>query len=591
MTKKILLDVQNVSIGFKNNEICKDISFSLNESEITGIVGESGAGKSVLIQSLLRLNKTKIQGKAFFNGVDLLSKKPKQIKGYLGKEISFVFQEAISSLDPTMKVGLQLTETLRQHFPITFKEAKKRAIELFIEVGIRSAEKRFHQYPHQLSGGLCQRICIAIALCLNPKLIVLDEPTTSLDATIKLQVLELIKKINKERQTTLLIITHDLNVISKMTEKVFVMSSGKIIERGKTNQVLTSPTHAFTKKLIEASSPSILKKEKTLLNTESLLEISHLTKIFKKNEHELHALNDINLTIKSGTTTALVGESGSGKSTLANILIQLIKPSSGKILFDKKPFSDHNLFEYRKKVQLIFQNPFTSLDPLMSVERILKEPFEIHNVPCSRPMLIKLLAEVNMGPIHLSRYPHELSGGQRQRVSIARALSLKPRLLILDEPTSALDLSTQKKILSLLRNLQEKYQLTYLFISHDLNIVKSISDHVAVMYFGKIVEQGASYDIFTTPKHPYTKALLSTMLTATFSQNTRKDILLSGESPSVFSTVRGCAFHTICPYALQQCSTKVPMDIQKDNQILSCHLYNEEATSNKSEIAPTLVNK
>ena len=507
-----ILELKNIQISIGKTTICNNINLAIQQKQVLGIVGESGAGKSILIQSLFKLTKAKLTGEALFLGKNLHGMKLKELRKILGKEVGFVFQEAMDSLNPTMKIGLQFTEMLRQHFPISFKEAKQRSLLLLKEVGIPFPETRFNQYPSELSGGLCQRVCIAIALCCYPKLLILDEPTTSLDTGTKMQILELIQEINRKYKTSILIVTHDLGVISKITDRTIVLHKGEIVEEGKSHLILNSPKHPFTKKLLKAVNPPF-SKPKTTIAKSPLLEVQNLSKTFKNRKYTVNAIDGIDLKIYPGTTLALVGESGSGKTTLSKILLQLLNPTTGKILFEKKPLEKIPLFEYRKNVQIIFQNPFSSLDPLMSVATLLQEPLKIHRIPFSIDTLVKLLEDVGLSPHHLYRYPHQLSGGQRQRVNIARALSLKPKLLVLDEPTSALDMGIKNQIISLLKILQEKYNLSYLFISHDLNIVKSIADTIAVMYLGKIVEIGSCRTIFQEPKHSYTKTLLSTVLT------------------------------------------------------------------------------
>lgn len=509
---KTLLELKDIQVTIGKTKICKNINFSVNEKEILGIIGESGSGKSILIQSLFKLTRAKVEGQAFFLKQDLLEKNLKEIRKILGKEIGFVFQEAMDSLNPTMKIGFQITEMLRSHLPLSFKEATDRGLELLREVGVPSPEKRFYQYPSQLSGGLCQRVCIAIALSCNPKLLILDEPTTSLDAKAKMNILNLIYKINKKHRTTILIITHDFGVISKITDSTIVLHKGEIVERNNSHDLLNNPEHPFTKKLLAASAPPF--SNSRIMNDKApLLKIQGLSKVFNNKNCTTQALDGIELDIYSGSTLALVGESGSGKTTLSKILLQLIKPTKGSIIFGKISIDKIPLSIYRKNVQIIFQNPYSSLDPLMSVSALLQEPLKIHKLPLSTDVLIQLLEDVGLSERHLYRYPHELSGGQRQRVNIARALSLRPKLLVLDEPTSALDMDIKAQIISLLKALQRKYHLSYLFISHDLNTVKSIADSVAVIYLGKIVEIGPCRSIFQNPQHVYTKTLLSALIT------------------------------------------------------------------------------
>jgi len=529
-----ILEVKNLTISIKDKVICKDISFALSANKSLGIVGKSGAGKSVLVQSFLKLNKIKTQGEIFFQNDELTSKTKKELRKYCGTKIAYVFQDAHSSLNPSMTVGKQITEALVYH-NYSYKEAKSKALLLMKEVGIDQVEQRYKQYPFQLSGGICQRICIAIALSLKPKLIIFDEPTTALDATIQHQVLELISKVSKKYKISTLFITHDLGLVAKMCDEVLVLEKGKVVEKGPVDKVILFPLHPHSKKLIGASINQFPDKLQMISQDQKdpFISIKRLHKTFYFHGKSITALNGINLDLYPNKTIALVGESGSGKTTLANLMVKLGRPTQGNIYLEKQPIQSYKEKEFREKVQIIFQNPFSSLNPLMNVYQILSEPFIVHSKPYNQEALESLLEEVKLSKSHLKVYPHQLSGGERQRVSIARSLALKPRFLILDEPTSALDVLIQREILLLLKQLQLKHGLSYLFITHNLSLIRYFADDIAVMYNGKIIEQGNCEAVFKNPAHTYTKRLLSSILSLNCVLEKKKNDKLEKELVSI----------------------------------------------------------
>lgn len=506
--------ISNLTLSFKiygkKQTILKNINFSIQQGESVAIVGESGSGKTTLGKSLLGLNpqsQTVIEaGEILYKNKNLLSLSDSELNSYRGKEIGMIFQDPLSSLNPTMTVGNQVLETVIKHNPkIDRKEAKEKVLKLFEWLGITNARERFNDYPHQFSGGMRQRVVIAIALAPGPKILIADEPTSALDATIQVQILELLKKIQSELKMSIILITHDLSLISSFTTKTAVMYKGEIVEEANTATLLLDPKHSYTKKLLESIPKLHIHKSNRSSHERKespLIEVINLSHNF---------VHNLSFTIKEGQTLGLVGESGSGKTTLALLLMNLLQPKSGTILYKGSPYPKN----YRKEIQMVFQDPYSSLDPRMTVGEIIREPLAIYKLGTKEEQKIrvsKLLAQVGLDNTFLKRYPHELSGGQRQRIAIARALALNPKFLICDEPVSSLDVSIQSQILDLLKKLQKELSLTYLFISHDLAVIKEMSDMIGVMYMGEIVEMEPSDSLFENPIHPYTKNLLSSYL-------------------------------------------------------------------------------
>ena len=521
---KTLLEIKNLSITFEFNEQTVNAvinsSFKINQGECLAIVGESGSGKSVTALAIMRLirsnSQLKISGNAIYDKKNLLNLDESHLQIIRGKKISMIFQEPMTSLNPLHNIEKQISEC----FERKDKSNKLRCIDLLNEVGIENPEHRLAHYPHQLSGGQRQRVMIAMAIANNPDLLIADEPTTALDVTIQKQILDLLDKLRKKYKMSLLLITHDLGIVKKISDRVCVMEKGKIVEQNETSKVFNQPTHHYTKKLINSEPREkkiIKKKNETILSVKNL-NVYYKNKssfFFKNKNNDFQAVKNLSFEIAKGETLGIVGESGSGKSSIAQALIKLIS-SEGNFFFKRKDISslsEKDFRSYRKDIQIIFQDPFASLSPRLTIQDIVIEGLEVHYKEKSKKEMIdltkKIILDVGLDTSMLSRYPHEFSGGQRQRIAIARALILNPELIILDEPTSALDMTVQSQIVDLLLNLQEKKKLTYIFISHDLKIVKALSDKIMVMKSGRIVEFDDKIRIFSKPRDSYTKQLLN----------------------------------------------------------------------------------
>ncbi|HIX43561.1 MAG TPA: ABC transporter ATP-binding protein [Candidatus Kurthia intestinigallinarum] len=531
MTK--LLEIEDLRVSFVSNdrefEAVKGVSFSLNKGETLGIVGESGSGKSVTARSIMRLLPSPPSllkgGSIQFLGQELTNKSDKEMEKIRGKEISMIFQDPMTSLNPTIKVGVQIAEGIRKHRDVTKEQAKRETIELLELVGIKDAENRFKQYAHEFSGGMRQRVMIAMALACQPELLIADEPTTALDVTIQAQILRLMKQMQQKFETSIILITHDLGVVAGMCDKVIVMKEGEIVEANTTEEIFKNPQHPYTKRLLNAL-PKLHEKKKIKPAPElpadmdpsvPLLEVQSLKQYFTVEKgQQFKAVDNISFAIQPGETLGLVGESGSGKTTTGRSILQLNTPTDGDILYKGMAvnrLSRKKLKTLRKEMQIIFQDPYSSLNPRMKVLDIIGKPLDLHKLvktKAERTQRVEELLElVGLEKEHAMRYPHEFSGGQRQRIGIARALAVNPKFIICDEPLSALDVSVQSQIVRLLEDLQQKLGLTYLFIAHDLSMVKHICDRVAVMNNGKIVELAESEELYTNPQHPYTQSLIA----------------------------------------------------------------------------------
>lgn len=520
-----LLTVKQLSISFDGDTgsrpIINNISFALYKGQTLALVGESGSGKSVTAHAILRLLSSHARftsGEIFFDGVDLLKLPIKAMQAVRGSRIAMIFQEPMTSLNPLHTVGKQIAEMVSLHQPVTKQQAYQRALELLTLVELNNPEQRLKSYPHQLSGGQRQRVMIAMALANNPEILIADEPTTALDVTIAQKILELLLRLQEKLGMAILLISHDLNLVRRVTDYVCVMQQGALVEQGKTEQVFTSPQHPYTCLLLDAEpngEPARTEVGNTLLECKNLkvwFPIKH--GFLQRTVAHVKAVDGINIKLAQGQTLGVVGESGSGKSTLGLALLRLIE-SQGPIVFAGNAlhcFTNKQLRPLRRQLQIVFQDPFGSLSPRMSVAEIIGEGLDVHNIgdkPQREQTIIQTLIEVGLDPETRHRYPHEFSGGQRQRISIARALVLKPQLIVLDEPTSALDRTVQKQVVELLRDLQVKYNLTYLFISHDLAVVKALCHQLIVMRDGKVVEAGCAKSIFSQPQDNYTKQLLA----------------------------------------------------------------------------------
>ena len=555
------LEIKNLNISYATRKetivASKDVEFILERGEILGIVGESGSGKSTIANAIINLidppgeitdGSIKIDGNELRNNEEFIQKAR-------GKKIGFVFQDPQTSLNPLFKIKDQLIETIQTHLNLNYQDSLERSIKLLKEVGIENAEQRIEDYPHQFSGGMRQRVVIALAISCEPDLIIADEPTTALDVSIQHQILKLLKHLTVKRNLAVMIITHDMGVIAETTDRVIVMRYGKIVEQGKTQDILTNPQSNECKSLVMSVPPTNKKIDRfKLLNPdggelsdsslnltnsiiknwavrdishEKLLDFKNVTKIFdeqsivmsKKENDKLKALDDVSFEIYEGESFGLVGESGSGKSTIAKIITNLVKPTAGEVFFENISLHDPKnkkiKNKYRGQIQMIFQDPYSSLNPRFKVKDIIAEPIKFFQRNINSADVDKnvndLIDIVGMTRQSLDRYPHEFSGGQRQRISIARALATRPRLLICDEPTSALDVSIQAQVLNLLKDLQDELNLTILFISHDLPVIRQMCDRITVLRNGKVCEVNDTENLFNNPTHEYTKELIHLM--------------------------------------------------------------------------------
>ncbi|WP_295881174.1 ABC transporter ATP-binding protein [uncultured Bartonella sp.] len=523
-----LLSVRDLSVMFrqdgKETLAVDHISFEINSGETLALVGESGSGKSVTALSILKLLSYPMashpSGEILFDNKDLMKLDEKSLQKVRGKDIAMIFQEPMTSLNPLHTVERQVSEVMKVHEGMSDKDARQRTIELLTQVGIREPEKRLSSFPHQLSGGQRQRVMIAMALANNPKLLIADEPTTALDVTVQAQILELLEKLKQERSMSMLFITHNLGIVRKFADRVCVMTGGKIVETGKTADIFNHPQHDYTKKLLAAepkgNPPKADKNAPVVMEGEKVRVWFPVKKgFFRRTVDYIKAVNDIDVTIREGQTLGVVGESGSGKTTLGLALTRMIS-SQGHIRFNGKDiehFSFKQMRPLRRHIQIVFQDPFGSLSPRMSVGEIIAEGLLIHeknlNYEERDERVVRALEEVDLDPETRNRYPHEFSGGQRQRIAIARAMVLNPRFVMLDEPTSALDMSVQAQVVDLLRTLQQKHNLAYLFISHDLKVVKALANDLIVMRNGRMVEHGPAEEVFSSPKTEYTRALMN----------------------------------------------------------------------------------
>ena len=647
----ILLDVQDLHVHFETSRgkvrAVEGLSFNVRKGEVVAIVGESGSGKSVSALSIMRLlpkHTARVNGRITFDGRSLLDLDDEEMRKIRGHHISMIFQEPMTSLNPILTIGLQITEPLQIHLGMTDEQARARAIELLGLVGIPDPARRLEQYPHQFSGGMRQRVMIAIGLACNPQLIIADEPTTALDVTIQAQILELMKDLSRKLNIALIVITHNLGVVARYADRVIVMYAARLVEEGEADNVFHRPRHPYSMGLlrsvprldrprgakletIEGLPPNlalaqsgcrfaprcpfkiaVCDTEPALLNTdtgglsrchrheeiaagklvwgatssgaqqaialkpEALLSVRNLTKTFEVRggfrgvRGAVRAVQDVSFEIHPGETLGLVGESGCGKTTVGRLILKLENPTSGEIRFagaDLASASAAEMKAIRRKIQVIFQDPYSSLNPRMTVGQIIAEPLNVYKLaPDSKKAnerVAQLLEQVGLRPEMAVRYPHQLSGGQRQRVGIARALAMEPSFIVCDEAVSALDVSIQGQIINLLEDLQRRLGLAYLFIAHDLAVVRHISMRVVVMYFGKIMEIADRDTIYREPLHPYTKVLLDAApVPDPTIEKGREPRLIKGELPSHLSPPSGCVFNTRCPLASQECREIVP---------------------------------
>ncbi|WP_321866532.1 ABC transporter ATP-binding protein [Burkholderia cenocepacia] len=522
-----LLSLERLHVRFGDTVAVDDVTLAIGRGERVALVGESGSGKSVTALSILRLLRdAEVSGAIRFAGQDLVAKSEREMRGLRGSDIAMIFREPMTALNPLYTIGVQIGETIVLHDGVSAVEARKRAIALLARTGIAEPEKRVDSYPHQLSGGQRQRAMIAMALACRPRLLLADEPTTALDVTIRAQIVDLLLELQREgaekRGMAILLITHDLNLVRHFAQRVAVMEHGRLVESGPVERIFTAPEHPYTQRLLNSRPQRAVTPVMPIAPV--VLDARHVSVQFARKRPgfagwfgtvPVTAVADVSVSVRQGETLGIVGESGSGKSTLAMALLGLQKTAGGEIEFQGRALSTYRGREQtalRSNMQVVFQDPFSSLSPRHTIERIVGEGLELHRPDMTpdarRAKSLAVLREVGLDRTVLHRYPHEFSGGQRQRIAIARALVLEPRILILDEPTSALDVSIQQQVLKLLANLQQKYNLGYVFISHDLEVIGAMAHRVAVMQDGAVVESGEVSDVFTRPSHPYTQKLL-----------------------------------------------------------------------------------
>ncbi|ABA77620.1 dipeptide ABC transporter ATP-binding protein [Rhodobacter sphaeroides] len=522
-----VLDVKGLRVAFQTNDgevqAVRGIDLSVMPGETVAIVGESGSGKSQTTMALMGLlaQNGRATGSALYRGRELIGLSERELNKVRGDKITMIFQEPMTSLDPLYRIGDQLAEPLRFHRGLSKREARPRIVELLRLVGIPEPERRIDSYPHELSGGQRQRVMIAMALACDPDILIADEPTTALDVTIQAQILTLLADLQKRLGMAILFITHDLGIVQRFADRVYVMQAGEVVETGETAALFEAPSHPYTRMLLDAEPEGT--KAPPPETAPVLMEGRNVEVVFSSGgglfeaPNELRAVDGVSVRLRQGQTIGVVGESGSGKSTLGRALLRLL-PSAGLVTFEGRELARDaaEMRPLRRRMQLVFQDPFGSLSPRMTVGRIITEGLKIHEPDLSTRERDRragaALAEVGLSPAMRNRYPHEFSGGQRQRIAIARSMILKPRVIVLDEPTSALDRSVQKQIVDLLRDLQARHGLSYLFISHDLAVVRALADYILVMKEGRIVEEGQTADIFDRPQEAYTRTLMAAAL-------------------------------------------------------------------------------
>ena len=526
-----LVQIKNLSVGFqshnKRSNVVKSISFEIPKGKTVALVGESGSGKTVTALSILKLLPYPAafhdSGEIIYNNFNLLKLKQNEIQKIRGKNISAIFQEPMTSLNPLHTIEKQVNEILMIHSSISYTEATTKTKKLLSQVGLENISKRIKAYPHELSGGQRQRVMIAMSIANNPDLLIADEPTTALDVTVQSQILDLIQNIQQQMGMSILFISHDLTVVKKIADYVCIMKDGEFVEKNFTENIFSNPQHSYTKELITSQTKKKVFEnygDKSILQINGLKVWYPITKgILRRTVDYVKAIDSLNFNLKTKQTLGIVGESGSGKTSLVLAILKLIS-SKGNIIFDNQNLNKigkNKMKNLRKEIQIVFQDPFSSLSPRMTIEQIISEGLEIHQKKLSKDekkdKIKKIIKEVGLDyeDIH-QRFPHEFSGGQRQRIAIARALVLKPKLLILDEPTSALDVSIQNQILQMLNDLQKKFDLSYIFISHNMNIIKAMSDYILVLRNGKVIEEGNANEIFVEPRTEYTKKLIQAIL-------------------------------------------------------------------------------
>ena len=645
-----LLEIRNLSVSFATRHgaftAVDGFDLTLERNEVLAIVGESGSGKSVAMlaaMGLLPPTATVTADRMAFDGADLLSMSASERRRIAGKDMAMIFQEPMSSLNPCFNVGFQIGETLKTHLDLKRAERDRRIVELLAEVGIPDPERRARAYPHQLSGGMSQRVMIAMALACRPKLLIADEPTTALDVTIQAQILDLLMRERRDNGMGLVLITHDMGVVAETADRVIVQYAGQEMEINATREMFADPHHPYTAALLAAlperangrrlpAIPGVVPgpfdrprgcvfsqrcafvfdacrdfraaagdarawprplsdaigrwdseraRAARIGPVNAILEARDLTRDYSvsrgafRSRATIRALSGVSFSLQAGRTLAVVGESGSGKSTLARLLTLIENPTAGSLLIDGEDVAHASAAKrkrLRREIQIVFQNPYGSLNPRQTIGKALEEPLLVNTrlgAAERKAEALSIMAKVGLRPEYYHRYPHMFSGGQRQRIAIARALMLKPKILVLDEPVSALDVSIRAQALNLLASLQEEFALAYVFVSHDLSVVRHIADEVMVIYLGHAVELGQRDAIFMTPQHPYTRALLSATPVADPAAR-RERIVLSGEPPSPFAPPPGCPFNPRCPQVFDRCRAEMPPLERKQGRDVAC---------------------
>ncbi len=675
-----LLDVVDLSVSFGTGAgpvtVVDRVAFSVARGETLGLVGESGSGKSVTSLAVMGLVPPR-QGRVeatrmMFDGRDLTSLSSEEMRGVRGSEISMVFQEPMTSLNPAFTIGNQIVETVRAHEKVSRTQARVRAVEMLDRVGIPDPHRRVKDYPHAFSGGMRQRAMIAMALACNPKLLIADEPTTALDVTIQAQILDLLRSLQSDLGMAIVFVTHDLGVVAEIADRVVVMYAGQVVEEAKVGGLFVRPRHPYTEGLLGSLPQTAVEGEalpvipgqvprpdafppgcrfaprcsyvvdgcstppplevlagglaRCVRHAELQLRGSHIavpatkppappvstagvvpllevtglgmdfpvqSSFLRRTIGQVRAVDGITFSVAPGETLGLVGESGSGKSTTARLVLRLVEATRGSVRLDGAELSalgTRELQRVRRGMQIVFQDPYSSLDPRATVAETVGEPLEVHERLRGRARdarVASLLDQVGLGRHVMSRYPHEFSGGQRQRIAVARALALEPRLLVLDEPVSSLDVSTQSQVVNLLTDLQARLGMAYLFIAHDLSVVRHVSDRIAVMYLGRIVEQGDAEEIYMRPRHPYTEALLSAIPVPDPDPAARRErIVLTGDVPSPLAPPRGCRFHPRCRDAMEVCREVDPEEFTTTEGVrVACHLHTSGPRLNGAPLA------
>ena len=575
-----LLRVENLSVAYGDTQVVKGIDFSLRAGETLALVGESGSGKSQTAHALLRLlpGAARLGGSVRLDGEELLALSPQALLAIRGQRIGMVFQEPMTSLNPLQRIGRQVGEGLRLHRRLRGAALRGRVLELLELAGLEQPRRLLEAYPHQLSGGQRQRVMLAMALACEPQLLIADEPTTALDVTVQKRLLELLQSLQRRLGMAILLISHDLNLVRRVADRVCVMHDGRIVEENACETLFRSPRHPYTRLLIEAEPGGLAEP---VACRETCLEVRALSLDYPapggwlRRRAGLRAVHEVSLRLRRGSTLGIVGESGSGKSSLGQALLRLL-PAEGQILFQGERLDrlhGKRLLPLRRQFQAVFQDPYGSLNPRLSVEQIVGEGLRIHGIGDAgerRARVLEALREVGLDEPCLERYPHEFSGGQRQRIGIARALILNPDFIIADEPISALDVSIQAQIINLFSDLRDDHGVTFLFISHDLGVVEHLCDDVAVMYLGQLVETAGRDALFSRPLHPYTQALLAAV--PTLDPDSEPLAVVQGEIPDPSRPPAGCRFSSRCPQASDRCRREIPLLREvADGHRVACH--------------------